>query len=156
SEILVHLYEELGMHAIHRLNGEFAFVLWDAKRRVMFAARDRFGIKPLLHTTVGDTLYVASEAKALFAAGVPARWDAEAVLETCYVPTANRTLFRGVHNIPPGAFLRATAAGTSIHTYWDLDFSHCDEPSLSAADAVAGVRERLDAAVRRRLRADVP
>src|SRR6185436_19312304 len=79
SEIALHLYEDLGTQCLHQLRGEFAFVLWDDHNRRMFAARDRFGIKPLFYAVHGDTLYFASEVKALFAAGVPARWDAESL-----------------------------------------------------------------------------
>jgi len=59
------------------MRGEFALVLWDDANRIMFAACDRFGIKPLFYTFHNETLYLASEVKALFAAGVPRRWDAE-------------------------------------------------------------------------------
>jgi len=79
SEIALHLYEELGAQCLHRLRGEFAFVLWDARNRAIFAGRDRFGIKPLFYAFHEETLYLASEVKALFAAGVPRRWDAESV-----------------------------------------------------------------------------
>ncbi len=79
SEIALHLYEDLGTQCLHRLRGEFAFVLWDETNRTIFAARDRFGIKPLFYAFHNETLYLASEVKALFAAGVPARWDAESV-----------------------------------------------------------------------------
>src|SRR5262249_37800772 len=79
SEIALHLYEDLGTQCLHRLRGEFAFVLWDETSRTMFAARDRFGIKPLFYAFHGETIYLASEVKALFAAGVPARWDAESI-----------------------------------------------------------------------------
>src|SRR6478736_6766014 len=76
SEIALHLYEDLGSQCLHRLRGEFAFVLWDETNRTIFAARDRFGIKPLFYAFYRETLYFASEVKALFAAGVPAKWDA--------------------------------------------------------------------------------
>src|SRR5215469_3572472 len=56
SEIALHLYEDLGTQCLHRLRGEFAFVLWDARHRTLFAARDRFGIKPLFYTCYQDTL----------------------------------------------------------------------------------------------------
>ena len=79
SEIALHLYEELGAHCLHRLRGEFAIVLWDSLNRTLFAARDRFGIKPLFYAFHEGTLYLASEVKALFAAGVPRRWNAESV-----------------------------------------------------------------------------
>src|SRR5262245_22530830 len=77
SEIALHLYEDLGPQCLHRLRGEFAFVIWDEANRTLFAARDRFGIKPLFYAMHDGTLYFASEVKALFAAGVPARWDPE-------------------------------------------------------------------------------
>jgi asparagine synthase (glutamine-hydrolysing) len=79
SEIALHLYEDLGAQCLHRLRGEFAFVLWDDRNRTIFAARDRFGIKPLFYALHRGTLYLASEVKALFAAGVPRHWDAESV-----------------------------------------------------------------------------
>jgi asparagine synthase (glutamine-hydrolysing) len=72
SEIALHLYEDLGPHCLHRLRGEFAFVLWDERNRTVFAARDRFGIKPLFYAFYKETLYFASAVKVLFAAGVPA------------------------------------------------------------------------------------
>jgi asparagine synthase (glutamine-hydrolysing) len=73
SEIALHLYEDLGIQCLHELRGEFAFVLWDENHRTLFAARDRFGIKPLFYALHRETLYLASEAKALFEAGVPNR-----------------------------------------------------------------------------------
>src|SRR5215470_6822269 len=79
SEIALHLYEDLGAQCLHRLRGEFAFVVWDETHRQLFAARDRFGIKPLFYAFYNETLYIASEIKALFAAGVPPRWDVESV-----------------------------------------------------------------------------
>jgi len=60
SEIALHLYEDFGVHCLEHLRGEFALVLWDENRRRLFAARDRFGIKPLFYAWVGETLYLAS------------------------------------------------------------------------------------------------
>src|SRR6201990_1683822 len=68
SEIALHLYRDLGAQCLHRLRGEFAFVVWDETHRTIFAARDRFGIKPLFYAFRNETLYLASEVKALFAA----------------------------------------------------------------------------------------
>src|SRR6476620_3807802 len=73
SEIALHFYEDLGAHCVRHLRGEFAFVLWDETNHLLLAARDRFGIKPLYYAVHDETLFLASEAKALFAAGVPAR-----------------------------------------------------------------------------------
>ena len=100
SEIALHLYEKLGTQCLHRLRGEFAFVLWDSVNNTIFAARDRFGIKPLFFAQRDNTLYLASEVKALFAAGVPARWDCAAVYNSAGIGEQNRTLFDGVFQIP--------------------------------------------------------
>src|SRR5215475_11327259 len=159
SEIALHLYEELGTQCLHRLRGEFAFVLWDETNRTLFAARDRFGIKPLFYAFHNETLYLASEVKALFAAGVPARWDAQSL----YHAAANggyqmRTLYHGVFQVPPGHYLLATDRHLQLHRYWDLDYSlaHGEEGRRSDADYAAEFREALEEAVRIRLRADVP
>ena len=122
SEIALHLYEDLGPECLHHLRGEFAFVIWDARHRRLFAARDRFGVKPLFYAEHEGTLYLASEAKALFAMGVPARWSEESVYAGGFIVPGERTLFRGVHYVPPGHFLRATAEGHRIHSYWDIDY----------------------------------
>src|SRR5260370_32628389 len=109
SEIALHLYEDLGAQCLHRLRGEFAFVLWDETNRTIFAARDRFGIKPLFYAFHKQTLYFASEVKALFAAGVPARWDAESVYHSVeFGGHQVRTLFDGTFQVSPGHYLLAT------------------------------------------------
>src|SRR5690242_17647030 len=106
SEIALHLYEDLGVQCLHRLRGEFAFVVWDETHRLLFAARDRFGIKPLFYAWHNDTLYLASEVKALFAAGVPARWDAESVFQAVELGGHQvHTLYEGVFQVPPGHYL---------------------------------------------------
>ena len=122
SEIALHLYEKLGTQCLHRLRGEFAFVLWDSVNNTIFAARDRFGIKPLFFAQWDNTLYLASEVKALFAAGVPARWDCESVYNSAGIGEQNRTLFDGVFQIPPGHFMLATENGLQVTRYWDFDY----------------------------------
>src|SRR5687768_2311840 len=102
SEIALHLYEDQGVRCLDQLRGEFAFVIWDQKTRTLFAARDRFGIKPLFYAIVGDSLYVASEVKALFAAGVPTAWNRQSVYKALFFcPDQAETLFEGVHQVPP-------------------------------------------------------
>jgi asparagine synthase (glutamine-hydrolysing) len=159
SEIALHLYEDVGPQCLHRLRGEFALVLWDERRRTLFAARDRFGIKPLFYAWHQDTLYFASEAKALFAAGVPARWDAESVFNSvAFGGHRVRTLFDGVHQIPPGHYLIATDRHVQVAKYWDFDYPRTDPSAAGRSDAdhVAEFRHALEEAVRIRLRADVP
>jgi asparagine synthase (glutamine-hydrolysing) len=159
SEIVLHLYEDLGTQCLHRLRGEFAFVLWDETNRTIFAARDRFGIKPLFYASHGETLYFASEVKALFAAGVPARWDAESVYHCVeFGGHQVRTLFDGVFQVPPGHYLIATEKHVQLNQYWDFDYPRAElaAPKRSDADYAAEFRHVLEEAVRIRLRADVP
>jgi asparagine synthase (glutamine-hydrolysing) len=141
------------------LRGEFAFVLWDQKSRTIFAARDRFGIKPLFYAWHGETLYFASEVKALFAAGVPARWDAESVYHSVEIGGPQvRTLFDGVFQIPPGHYMIASEKHVQVNQYWDFHYPRADlaAPRRSDADWAAEFRFALEEAVRVRLRADVP
>ena len=159
SEIALHLYEDLGAQCLHRLRGEFALVIWDETNRTIFAARDRFGIKPLFYAFHGETLYLASEVKALFAAGVPARWDAESVCHSVELGGHQlRTLYDGVFQVPPGHYLLATDRHFQLIQYWDFDYPKTDlnAPQRSDADYVAEFRDALEEAVRLRLRADVP
>ena len=159
SEIALHLYEDFGTQCLHRLRGEFALVLWDERNRTMFAARDRFGIKPLFYAFHNETLYLASEVKALFAAGVPRRWDSESVSQSVeFGGHPLRTLFEGVLQVPPGHYLIATEKHIELSRYWDFDYPRADRSGThrSTADYVAEFRSALEEAVRIRLHADVP
>ncbi|MGI5152106.1 asparagine synthase (glutamine-hydrolyzing) [Plantactinospora sp. CA-294935] len=158
SEITAHLYEEDPERFVAALRGEFAFVLWDERRGRFLAVRDRFGVKPLYYTWIDGRLVVASEVKALFAAGAVRRWDAESFydyLHSCFAP--DRTLFEGIRQVPPGAMLRADDEGVRIVPYWDLDFPLADQVDGPADPAgIERVRERVEEAVLLRLTADVP
>lgn len=168
SAVLLPLYARYGLACLERLRGEFAFVLVDEGRGRLFAARDRFGVKPLCYSLHGDRLYLASEAKALFAAGVPCRWDRESLAHATahqYLPP-DRTLFAGVRQLRPGQYLVFEDGRLSVGAYWDLEYPPATEarpgPGLSSASAridsgeAAGLlRERLDRAVGLRLQAGV-
>ena len=158
SEIALHLYQDYGVHCLEHLRGEFAFALWDGRNRHFFAARDRFGIKPLYYGVVDGTLYVASEAKAIFAAGVPARWDHETLYHACCFQYClpDRTFFEGIYQVPPGHYLSAIDGKMTVRRYWDVDFQ--EEPSTPRDDReyIDEMRSLFDEAVRLRLRADVP
>ncbi len=159
SEIALHLYEDFGVHCMEHLRGEFALVLWDENRRRLFAARDRFGIKPLFYAWVDETLYIASEVKALFAAGVPARWDEESVFHSVSNGGHQmRTLYDGVLLVPPGYYMLVTDKHVQLNQYWDFNYPAKDKtaPARSDAEYAAEFREALEESVRIRLRADVP
>lgn len=160
SEIAVHLFEDYGAQFLEHLRGEFAIALWDEANQMLVAARDRFGIKPLYYSQVGDTLYLASEAKALFAAGVRARWDHESFHQAAHVYfDQDRTLFEGVYQVPPGHMLIATEQRVQLVPYWDFDYPLQEEllqDHLSEEDHIVRMRVELENAVRLRLRSDVP
>jgi asparagine synthase (glutamine-hydrolysing) len=162
SEIALHLYEDVGTACLRELRGEFAFVLWDGPNDTLFAARDRFGIKPLYYTTHRGTLYLASEIKALVAAGVPAQWDRAAFFHANHFlgtpALQDRTLFEGVYPVPPGHYLLASGGQVRLIRYWDFDYPAADPARRVGPDAEYAERFRavLDEAVRIRLRADVP
>ena len=158
SEIALHLFEEVGPSCLAELRGEFAFVLWDGMTGTLFAARDRFGIKPLFYTQMGDVLMLTSEAKALFAAGLSATWDAEAVYQQifgCFRP--DRSLFAGVCQVPPGHYLNVTAGSNRLVRYWDVRYPRRGRIQAFREDeCVENVRHMLKEAVRLRTRACVP
>ncbi len=159
SEIALHLYEDLGPQSLHRLRGEYAFVLWDEAQQRLFAARDRFGIKPLFFAQHDGALYLASEVKALFAAGVPARWNREGIFNAAVLGgQQTETLYEGVSQVPAGHYLIAGPSGIQLHRYWDFDYPRLDGSAGRRSDAswAEEFRDRLETAVRLRLRADVP
>ena len=123
TEVILHLYEQYGIEgALDRLNGMFAFGLWDAGRQQLILARDRVGEKPLYYARVGDTLWFASEVKAMLAAGVVTPRLNRSALDdylTFLAVPAPETLFEGVNKLPPGHYLVADTRGTvSLRRYW--------------------------------------
>jgi asparagine synthase (glutamine-hydrolysing) len=157
TEVIVHLYEERGAACVERLNGMFAFALWDEERRELVAARDRFGKKPFYYATVGQDLLFGSELKSLLEhPRCPRSLDFTSLsryLELEYVPTP-RSIFAGVHKLPGGHLLRWRAGRVSTESYWDLNY---ETSALSSdEDYVERFREHFRAAVKRRLMSDVP
>ena len=158
SELVVHLYEEYGTGFVEQLRGEFAFVLHDAARDVVIAGRDRFGIKPLVYGSHRGVVMLASEAKALFAAGLPAAWDLESFVQSTVLggPLEDRTMFAGVRQLPAGHLLIITRHSERLVRYWDFDYPVQPVPPRSEAEDREALATTLDEAVRLRLRADVP
>jgi len=158
TEVLLRGYREWEDSILARLRGMFAFAIWDEPRRQLFLARDRLGIKPLFYAQVPNGLVFASEIKALFAhPSLAVQLDPAAVddyLALGYVPSP-RTIFRGVHALPPAHWLRWRAGGLETGRYWRPDFR---EPVLSGRedDLVDELDARLNDAVRSHLLADVP
>ncbi len=146
-----------------RIEGMFAFAIWDERRRRLVLGRDRFGKKPLYYWNSGERLVFASEIKSLLAnPHVPHALRAEAIpayLTFGYVPTPN-TFFEGIRSIPPGHVLVAVEGSEpTLERYWEPQYPGPNgvvRLDLSLDSAAAEVRQRLQAAVERRLMSDVP
>lgn len=122
TEVLLYLFAEYGPAMLHRLNGMFAFAIWDNVQRELFLCRDRMGVKPLYYIKNEDGIMFASEPKALFAAGVPfeldpARWD-EFLLYR-FVSGGN-TLFKDIHKLLPGHYAYVTSGTFRTFRWWNL------------------------------------
>ncbi|KDR72346.1 hypothetical protein GALMADRAFT_32536, partial [Galerina marginata CBS 339.88] len=157
SELVIHLYQVHGFNLVHYLRGEFAFVLYDSRRKVLFAARDRFGIKPLFYTLNNGRLLLASEMKGLLGFGWKAEWDVQSICEGGDF-NDNRTVFKGVFKLSPAHQLIFTHTGQlKIQPYWDQPYqSSKSVETRSIEEIINGVREHLVSAVQVRLRSDVP
>jgi asparagine synthase (glutamine-hydrolysing) len=117
--------------------------MWDERNGHLVAARDRFGIKPLYYAWHRGRLYLASEAKALFAAGVPAEWDHESFHQKLFLNVENdRSMFKGVRQVPPGHLLLATRWSSKWVPYWDQDYPRAGSlpPARSEAEVVKEMR----------------
>ena len=160
TEVLVHAYEEWGVDCLRRLNGEFAFAVWDREASEVFLARDRFGIRPLFLFESGDRLAFASEVKALLRHPDSARaLDAVSIVQafTLWATEPARTAFVGIRELPPGHWLRVGPHRREERRWWDLRFASPGEVrSEPEAALVHELAELLDDATRIRLRADVP
>lgn len=158
TEVLLHLYRLYGAEMLGRLEGMFAFALYDSERDSLLLARDRFGKKPLYYAVRGGQLIFASELKALVRhPHVAQQLDPAALRQYLafeYVP-APRTIYRGVKKLEAGHFLRFEQGQVKVERYWDFPV---DAPPFegSAREAEAELIGRLDAAVVKRLRSDVP
>lgn len=158
TEVLLHLFQAEGPRMLPRLNGMFAFAIWDARARSLFMARDRLGIKPLYYTVHQGALYFASTVRALFAAGVPCGFDETTLGELlCFRYVAGtRTPYHGIKRLLPGHSLLWRHGKITTTRWWSLSEAVSKDGIATPADARAWFRETLDDAVRLRMPSDVP
>lgn len=160
TEVLLHLYQEEGERCVERLNGQWAFAIWDAPKRKLFLSRDRFGIRPLYYTQTARHFLFASEIKALLA------WpEVDRAIDllgldqifTLWVTVPPRTVFRGISELPPGHSMVVQDGRATIKPYWTFSY---DPQVVSGKDAERQLADELLAllwdATKIRLRADVP
>jgi asparagine synthase (glutamine-hydrolysing) len=158
TEVILHAFEDHGPDCVQRFNGQWAWAVWDRRRRRLVASRDRLGVRPLYYTRLGNTLLFASEVKALLAHGdVPLRLDPQGLDQvfTYWSPIAPRTVFAGIYELPPGHHLVVDADGLRTERYWQLTYG--DAPARAdAGECAEQLLELLADATRLRLRSDVP
>ena len=156
TEVLLRLYQVEGENMLSRLNGMFAFAIWDHRAKRLFIARDRLGIKPLYYTLRPDGIAFASEIKALFAVSPdPPKVHLEmldAYMSVGYVPTES-TLFQGIEKLQPGWCMTVDRDGPRPRQYWDLEPS---PEEMSEEECVRRSIGLLRDSVRLQLRSDVP
>jgi len=162
TEVICAAYDFWKEECLQMFDGMFAFAIWDEKEQVLFAARDRFGEKPLLYHFDGQQLLFASEFKALWAAGLPKAWNHLLLLSylanghTQNAIDASLTFYKDIFTVPPGHYLSFHLQRSTLHVnlYWDLDKQ--SQIKYTEAEAIDNFWQLFSESVQLRLRADVP
>lgn len=158
TEVIVHLYEELGISCVEQLRGMFAIAIWDSQERELVLIRDRLGVKPLYYAEIDGSLVFASEIKAILQHPKMQRQvNLSAMsnyLSLRFVP-APQTMFDGIHSLPPGCFLRVRQGKIQCQPYWDISYQASTQ-SLSDQEYEERLLELLRESIGLHLRSDVP
>ncbi len=158
TEVIIHLYEEMGADCVQKLRGMFSLAIYDRTKRKLVLARDRLGKKPLHYALLKDKLYFASEIKSILAVAPElAEVNAQGLLEYLYygyVPDPI-TAFTGIQKLPPGHLLEFENGKISVRRYWDLPQYNTHTPK-SEEECLEELESRLLEATRIRLISDVP
>ncbi len=156
TEVILQAYRKWGTDSVKHFRGMFAFALWDETDRVLFCARDRFGIKPFYYTVVDDHFYFASEVKALLPFVKHIETNREGLTDYLIFQfcMAGKTLFKGINELLPGHYLTIAKGSLRVHKYWevyyDLDFDH------TAKYFEENLERLLFESIHLHLRSDVP
>lgn len=156
TEVIVHLYEEMGIECVKRFRGMFAFALWDARLGKLFLSRDIVGKKPLYYAIEGGRLFFASEIKALLSAGLESPLNLQSLalfFRYQFIP-GTESIYKNIHVVPPAHYLSFDASGMDIRRYWAPPFP--ETTSKTETEHCEILRETLEEAVRIRLISDVP
>lgn len=163
TEVLVHLFEQHGPDMCSMLEGQFSFAIWDTRRKRLFAARDRLGVRPFFWFRRGGVFQFASEIKVLLAGGrLTARLDPKGLDHFVHFLFLinDRTLFQDVKCLPPAHYLVADEAGVTIREWWDLDYPPAAADRIPGEREIAALTDELEAnltdAVDIRMRTEVP
>lgn len=155
TEVVLEAYLEWGEDLVERLNGMYAFAIWDARREELLLIRDRLGIKPLYYYPIPQGVLFGSEPKAILASPLAERVvDADGLRELlAFVKTPQHAIFRGMYEVRPGHFVRVRREGVDEHRYWRLEArEHTDDLPTT----IRTIRGLLDDIIARQLVSDVP
>ena len=156
TEVIVHLYEDLGERCVERLSGMFAFAIWDSPQQRFFLARDRIGQKPLYYSCEGGEFLFASEPKAILAISSQKReMDLLAIhdyLSLRFIPSP-RTMYAHIHKVPPAHYLVFQHGRVTLQRYWELTFRNKLE--LSESELLEGLHGKLKETLSSHLVSDV-
>lgn len=160
-EVLVHLYEESGVDFLNKLNGQFAFAIYDRKKKELFLAKDQVGINPLYYTIANGVLVFASEIKAILEyPSVPREVDLTGLDQMLSFPgvVSPRTMFKGIESLKSGHYITVRDGDLRVTEYWDLDYPKVGEISYDKPESyyVDELKNLLAQSVKYRLQADVP
>jgi asparagine synthase (glutamine-hydrolysing) len=158
TEVIVHLYEELGENCVTHFRGMFAFAIWDERKQVLLLARDRVGIKPLYYMNTGKSLLFGSEMKSILTdPSVERRVNLKAIdrFLTYYYLPGEETLLEGICKLEPGHYLKVMGGKVEKRQYWDLQFPSIPR-KISFGDAVDELRGLLRRTVKDHMLSDVP
>jgi asparagine synthase (glutamine-hydrolysing) len=155
TEVVLRAYQEWGTACIERLNGMFAFAIWDGRAEELLLVRDRLGVKPLFYYPLPGGILFGSEPKAILANPLAKRRvDTRGIcVALSQLRTPGQTAFQGLLELQPGHYLKFSKSGTSVRKYWELE-ARPHEDDLPTT--VAKIRELLEDTVARQMVADVP
>ena len=155
-EVIIHLYEEFGTNFVEMLNGMFAFCIYDLKEKRLILGRDRAGIKPLYYTHQNDVLVFSSEIKAILKAKEVSVIENEDVIDEylCFRSlSGERTFFKNINLLSPGAMLTVIPSGIKVQRYWKPKY---EIDRIDISQTVTKIKSKLTESVKRQLMSDVP
>lgn len=158
TEVILHSYEEFGCNCLEKLNGMFAFAIWDKKKEELFVARDYLGIKPLFYSIFNGSLYFASEIKTILSDKsnpVSREPDPQALINyfSFYYVSSPWTIYKFIKRLHPGHYMLLKNGKLEIKQYWDFSFKNTQ---IREADCTAEIEKVLLASVKRHLQSEVP
>ena len=146
TEVIVHLYENEKENCLHKLNGQFAFAIWDSVNKELFIARDRVGKKPLFYTVYDGKFYFGSEIKSIFTCPeIQKEIDHNSLdqIFTFWTTLPGKTIFRNIYELPAGSYLKISKGSLQVKQYWDFDFKINNEPADYSAGEIAEMAGEL-------------